>query len=75
MTVTYTSRVFTSSRSWTPQFIFIRLLSHLKGSIYKLIWHDILIYFSLYYTLSFTYRFALDEAGARKIGRVAKKSF
>ncbi len=63
MTVSYTSSVFTSADSWRPNFIFVRLLGRVRGSVYKLIWHDILIYFSLYYALSFMYRFGLNEEG------------
>ena len=35
----------------------------IKGSIYKLLWSNIAVYLALYFTLSFTYRFVLDEYG------------
>ncbi|TPP60811.1 Bestrophin 2 [Fasciola gigantica] len=38
-----------------------KLLRKWKGSLYKLVWSNLLIYVCLYYTLSFTYRFALTE--------------
>ena len=58
MTVSYSREVFTSTGT---SGIFLKLLTRWQGSIYKLIWHDLLIYVSLYYLLSCTYRFALDE--------------
>ncbi|CAG0895710.1 unnamed protein product, partial [Darwinula stevensoni] len=38
-----------------------------KGSVYKLIWPDLMLWLSLYYCLSFTYRFALDEDQKRQV--------
>ncbi|KAJ4439628.1 hypothetical protein ANN_07756 [Periplaneta americana] len=32
-----------------------------RGSIYKLVWPDLVIFLLLYYSLNFTYRFALDD--------------
>ncbi len=61
MTISYSSEVFTSCQGSTPAAVFLKLLFRWRGSIYKLVWHDLLIYVSLYYLLSCTYRFALDE--------------
>jgi len=36
-----------------------------RGSIYKLVWRDFLVFAALYYLLSFVYRFALNDAGKR----------
>ncbi|KAK9508651.1 hypothetical protein O3M35_006162 [Rhynocoris fuscipes] len=32
-----------------------------RGSIYKLVWPDLAAYLTIYYSLNFTYRFALDD--------------
>ncbi len=58
MTISYSSKVFTSSGK---EAIFLRLLRRWKGSIYKLVWHDLVIYVSLYYMLSGLYRFVLND--------------
>ena len=59
MTVAYSEHVFNS----TSNAIFIKLLLRWKGSIYKLIWRDLLIYVLLYSMLSLTYRFFLEQEG------------
>jgi hypothetical protein len=41
--------------------LFLKLLMRWRGSIYKLVWRDLLIYVVLYYMLSGTYRFLLTE--------------
>lgn len=33
-----------------------------RGSIYKLVWLDLLAFLTLYYLLNLVYRFALNEA-------------
>ena len=43
--------------------VFWKLLFRWKGSIYKLVWQNLLLYMALYYALSFTYRLLLDEKG------------
>ena len=43
--------------------MFWKLLFRWKGSIYKLVWQNLLLYMVLYYALSFTYRLLLDEKG------------
>ncbi len=61
MTVSYSSEVFTSCQGWTPAAVFLKLLIRWRGSIYKLVWHDLFLYVALYYVLSCTYRFVLDD--------------
>ncbi|XP_006825644.1 bestrophin-2-like [Saccoglossus kowalevskii] len=57
MTVTYSLKV-----SRTGTFTFPRLLFMWKGSVYKLLYKELLIYLLLFYALSLTYRFALTGA-------------
>lgn len=59
MTVSYSSEVFTCKATG----IFLRLLFRWRGSIYKLVWCDLLVYMTLYSALSITYRFFLDDEG------------
>ena len=59
MTVSYSEHVFTS----TGQPIFLRLLFRWTGSIYKLVWRDLVIYVIFYTFLSLLYRFILPEQG------------
>ena len=56
MTITYTGRVANANL-----FVFSRLLVHWKGSIYKLVYKEMLIFCVLYAMLSLTYRIALDS--------------
>ncbi|CAG9138184.1 unnamed protein product [Plutella xylostella] len=32
-----------------------------RGSVYKLVWRELLAYLTLYYTINFIYRFAMTE--------------
>ncbi|XP_024215433.1 bestrophin homolog 2 isoform X2 [Halyomorpha halys] len=57
MTVSYTAQV-TSCRQFG---CFWKLLFRWKGSIYKLLWPNLMVYVMLYSTLSFAYRFLLNE--------------
>ncbi|CAH1389689.1 unnamed protein product [Nezara viridula] len=57
MTVSYTAQV-TSCRQFG---CFWKLLFRWKGSIYKLLWPNLMVYVMLYSTLSFGYRFLLNE--------------
>ena len=59
MTVSYSEHVFTS----TGHGIFLRLLCRWTGSIYKLVWRDLVFYVILYSFLSFLYRFVLPDQG------------
>ena len=43
--------------------VFWKLLIKWKGSIYKLVWQNLLLYLLLYYILSLTYRFGLNDTG------------
>lgn len=58
MTVTYNNKVFTS----TSFAVLFKLLLRWKGSIYKLVWKDLILYITLYAALSGLYRFGLNEA-------------
>nr|CAX69469.1 Bestrophin-3 (Vitelliform macular dystrophy 2-like protein 3) [Schistosoma japonicum] len=55
MTVTYSSIVATA-KYWT----FIRLLFMWKGSVYRLVWFEFLVFVGIYSVLSVTYRFILS---------------
>ena len=41
--------------------VFWKLLVRWKGSIYKLVWQNLVVYLALYSSLSLTYRFLLGE--------------
>lgn len=56
MTVTYTAEV----ASCTGFGCFLKLLARWKGSIYKLVWPDLVAYLTLYYALNLTYRYHLN---------------
>ncbi|XP_047482780.1 bestrophin-2-like isoform X2 [Penaeus chinensis] len=66
MTVTYTRHVATCRGFGC----FWKLLLRWKGSIYKLIWPELILYTILYYTASFIYRFALDDFHKRKFEKL-----
>ena len=38
-----------------------------KGSIYKLLWPNLLVYMLLYYIIFIVYRFVLDEQEKRQV--------
>ncbi|KAJ8949815.1 hypothetical protein NQ318_000513 [Aromia moschata] len=57
MTVTYTSEVTTS----TGLGCFIKLLKRWRGSIYKIVWADLLLFLGLYYALNIIYLYFLDD--------------
>ncbi|GLV35797.1 Bestrophin 1 [Carabus blaptoides fortunei] len=61
MTVTYTGEVATCRGLGC----FLKLLLRWKGSIYKLVWMDLLLFLSLYYFLNIMYRYWLDDGGKR----------
>lgn len=42
-------------------FIFLIILKRWKGSLYKLVWVDLLIYIMAYYILNLSYRFAMND--------------
>ncbi|XP_051885653.1 bestrophin-4-like [Pristis pectinata] len=66
MTVTYTSRVANARLCG-----FSKLLLQWKGSIYKLLYKEFLIFMLLYLTLSCTYRFMLKESQKRFFEKMA----
>ncbi|XP_044254083.1 bestrophin-2-like isoform X1 [Tribolium madens] len=59
MTVTYTAEVATCRGLGC----FLKLLRRWKGSIYKLVWLDLIVFLMLYYSFNFMYRFLLDDQG------------
>ena len=59
MTIVYSREVFNSGGTG----LFLHLLNRWKGSIYKLVWRSLLVYVSIYATLSLLYRFQLSEEG------------
>ncbi|XP_048521969.1 bestrophin-4 isoform X2 [Dendroctonus ponderosae] len=62
MTVTYSSEVTTS----TGVGIFLKLLARWKGSIYKIVWMDLLLYLATYYCLNLLYIYGLTEQYGRR---------
>ncbi|KAH1028681.1 bestrophin-4 isoform X2 [Dendroctonus ponderosae] len=68
MTVTYTAEVATCRGLGC----FLKLLGRWKGSIYKLVWLDLLMFLFVYYSLNMTYRYLLDEAGKALFEMIVK---
>uniref|UniRef100_A0A1I8NXE4 Bestrophin homolog n=1 Tax=Stomoxys calcitrans TaxID=35570 RepID=A0A1I8NXE4_STOCA len=56
MTITYTAEVATCKKFGC----FIKLLGRWKGSIYKLVWMDLLLFLFLYYSINLIYLYLLD---------------
>ena len=56
MTITYNAEVFTSRIG-----IFWKLLGRWRGSIYKLVWKELMVYMVLYGALSLIYRLVLGD--------------
>ncbi|XP_065159768.1 bestrophin-4-like isoform X2 [Atheta coriaria] len=56
MTVTYTGEVATCRGLGC----FLKLLRRWRGSIYKLVWRDLLLFLIIFYALNLTYRFLLN---------------
>nr|CAI5846945.1 unnamed protein product [Callosobruchus analis] len=59
MTVTYNAEVATVRGLGC----FLKLLARWRGSIYKLVWMDLILFLTIYYSLNITYRYILDETG------------
>ncbi|XP_076286505.1 bestrophin family protein [Lasioglossum baleicum] len=57
MTISYASEVPNGSSFGC----FWRILIKWRGSVYKLIWRELLAYLFVYYLINFTYRYALNE--------------
>ncbi|EDV40888.1 uncharacterized protein Dana_GF23693 [Drosophila ananassae] len=68
MTVTYTSSVSTSSVVSN----FLGLLLRWRGSIYKLVWHDLLAFMGLYFLLAVAYRFLMNEHGKKLFENISE---
>ncbi|XP_033240029.1 bestrophin-2 isoform X3 [Drosophila pseudoobscura] len=56
MTITYTGEVATCRGFGC----FLKLLLRWRGSIYKLVWLDLLAFLTIYYVINMVYRFALN---------------
>lgn len=61
MTVKYTDK-FASRGGFGS---FWKLLLRWRGSVYKMVWQDMLVYVVAYYFINFIYRFALPESNKR----------
>ncbi|XP_061395812.1 bestrophin-4-like [Musca vetustissima] len=57
MTVSYTAEVATCKKFGC----FIKLLARWRGSIYKLVWMDLLLFLFLYYAINLIYIYVLDR--------------
>ncbi|XP_045075080.1 LOW QUALITY PROTEIN: bestrophin-2-like [Coregonus clupeaformis] len=66
MTVTYSRRVADAGLG-----TFSHLLLRWKGSIYKLLWRELIIFTTLYYSFSIIYRFVLNESQKRLFEKLA----
>ncbi|XP_017040128.1 bestrophin-2 isoform X4 [Drosophila ficusphila] len=58
MTITYTGEVATCRGFGC----FLKLLLRWRGSIYKLVWLDLLAFLTIYYAINMVYRFGLNSA-------------
>jgi hypothetical protein len=56
MTVTYTDCVATAN-----PLTFVKLLFRWRGSVYKLLYKDLLVYLAIYYIMTATYLFAMTD--------------
>lgn len=68
MTVTYVSSVATTSKGIS---CFWRLLFRWRGSLYKLVWREFLVYIIFYISLSLLYRLGLTEDQKRVFEKMA----
>ncbi|XP_063546504.1 bestrophin-2 isoform X2 [Cydia strobilella] len=66
MTVSYAGEVPNGSSFGC----FWRILCKWRGSVYKLVWRELLAYLTLYYTINLLYRFALTESQQRIFEKV-----
>ncbi|XP_044749295.1 bestrophin-2-like [Coccinella septempunctata] len=57
MTVSYTSQVITCSGVGGS---FLKLLGRWKGSVYKIVWSELILYLFIYYCLNLSYNYAMD---------------
>ncbi|XP_047500711.1 bestrophin-2-like isoform X1 [Penaeus chinensis] len=65
MTVPYTHKI--ASQGFGSIF---KVLLRWTGSVYKMVWQEVLVYLLLYYSISFIYRFALPETIMRWFERL-----
>ncbi|XP_055854090.1 bestrophin-2 isoform X2 [Episyrphus balteatus] len=68
MTITYTAEVATCRGFGC----FLKLLLRWRGSIYKLVWLDLLFFLGAYYGLNLMYRLALDDQQKKTFEDVVK---
>ncbi|XP_014209691.1 uncharacterized protein LOC106640244 [Copidosoma floridanum] len=66
MTISYASEVPNGSSFGC----FWRILIKWKGSVYKLIWRELLVYLLAYYIINFIYRYALNEEQQKVFERI-----
>ncbi|XP_064106042.1 bestrophin-3-like isoform X2 [Macrobrachium nipponense] len=66
MTVTYSQQISTTSFC-----LFSRLLLRWRGSVFKLIWRDLIFFLALYASCSAVYRFALTDPQKRIFEKLA----
>lgn len=62
--------MFTVAVIYTP--INSRFISRWKGSIYKLVWMDLIVFLTIYYSLNFSYRFLLGATGKELFENVVR---
>ncbi|XP_066978294.1 bestrophin-3-like isoform X2 [Macrobrachium rosenbergii] len=67
MVVTYTNKIANLKGFGS----FCRLLLRWKGSVYKMVWQDMLVYIILYFSISFLYRFGLSEDHRRTFEKLS----
>ncbi|XP_045480521.1 bestrophin-2-like [Harmonia axyridis] len=58
MTVSYTSEVITCSGIGGN---FLKLLGRWKGSVYKIVWSELILYLFLYYCLNLSYKYVMYD--------------
>ncbi|XP_071549401.1 bestrophin-2-like [Panulirus ornatus] len=68
MVVSYTNKIANLNGFGS----FCWLLLRWRGSVYKMVWRDMMVYLILYYGLSFLYRFGLTEDDKRIFEKVSQ---
>ncbi|XP_071446211.1 uncharacterized protein Best2 [Hetaerina americana] len=66
MTVTYSGEVANGSSFGC----FWRILGKWRGSVYKLVWRELVAYLCLYFTLNLVYRYALNETQQKTFEKI-----
>ncbi|KAL7049190.1 hypothetical protein ACKWTF_003627 [Chironomus riparius] len=67
MTISYSAEVPNGSAFGC----FWKILWKWRGSVYKLVWRELLAYLGLYYSINFIYRYALDQDQKRYFQKVS----